>query len=228
MSLPVRRRRPGEPRKRRRKPRYSNEPPDTRGFTESFDILYSRTARVYDLAVKAVPVWRRWLRHALPHLQGPRILEVSFGTGWLLTRYAGQFDAYGLDLNARMVAIAHRNLVRAGVAAGLVRGDVGALLFRDDSFDTVVITMAFSGYPDGARALREVRRVLRPCGRLVVIDMAYPRDGNRLGAALVGLWRWSGDVIRDMPAMLTRFGLDVADEEIGGWGSVHLYVAHTA
>jgi hypothetical protein len=48
-------------------PRYSIEPSDQRRFTESFDRAYSRFAGLYDLAVRVLPVWRTWLRQALPH-----------------------------------------------------------------------------------------------------------------------------------------------------------------
>ena len=198
---------------------------DAQEFTAKFDRMYTRWARPYDLAVKLLPVWRRWLSAALPHIRGPRILEVSFGTGWLLTRYAGDFDTYGVDLNARMVAIARRNLRRAGVTARLRQADVEALPFPDGRFDTVVNTMSFSGYPNAARAMTEMHRVLRHRGRLVLIDVGYPDDGNRVGRALAGLWQRAGDVIRDMPALFDSFGFDVHHEQIGGFGSVHLYVA---
>ncbi len=205
--------------------RYSTEPRDTRTFTESFDRAYSRFARLYDLAVRVLPIWRRWLRHALPHIDGPRVLEVSFGTGWLLTRYAGRVEASGVDLNAKMVAITRRNLERAGVRAELQQANVESLPYADGRFDTVVNTMSFSGYPDGGRAMSELRRVLRPGGRLVLIDVNYPSDGNRLGAALVSMWKRSGDLIRDMDRLLGEFGFRVREREIGGWGSIHLYVA---
>lgn len=208
---------PGDPR--------CGEPPDAQAFTARFDRVYSRMARPYDLAVKLLPVWRHWISAALPHIRGPRVLEVSFGTGWLLTRYANNFDTHGVDLNERMVAIAQRNLRRAGVTAELRQANVESLPYPDGQFDTVVNTMAFSGYPDGRRAMTQLHRVLRRRGRLVLIDVGYPHDGNRLGSALVGVWRRAGDVIRDMPPLFESFGFDVHHEQIGGFGSVHLYVA---
>ncbi len=204
---------------------YSTEPHDPQAFTARFDRLYSVLARPYDLAVKVLPVWRHWISAALPHIRGPRVLEVSFGTGLLLTRYAGDFETYGVDLNERMVAIAQRNLHRAGVNAELRQANVEALPYPDGHFDTVINTMAFSGYPDGQRAMSELHRVLRPKGRLVLIDVGYPQDGNRLGSALVGIWKRSGDVIRDMAPLLESSGFDVYHEQIGGFGSVHLYIA---
>ena len=59
----------------------------------------------------------------------------------------------------------------------------------------------------------------------MILDVNFPCDGNRLGDALVGLWKRTGDQIRDMNALLDRFGFDASDSEVGGFGSVHLYVA---
>lgn len=206
-------------------PRYSTEPDDDRAFSERFDRLYSRFARPYDLAVRLLPTWRRWLSQALPHVEGPRVLEVSPGTGWLLTKYAGDVEAHAIDLNRDLVEVARRNLLRAGLTAEVQVADVAEIPYPEASFDTVLSTMAFSGYPDGRRALSEIVRVLRPGGRMVIIDVNYPGDGNRLGCALVGLWKRSGDLIRDIVSLLAEFALDATDREIGGFGSVHLYLA---
>jgi len=204
--------------------RYSEEPSDPRAFTESFDRAYSRFARAYDLGVRIFPVWRRWLASALPHIRGPRVLEVSFGTGWLLTRYAGRVEAHGIELNDAMIAVAARNLERAGLLADLRQGNVEALPYPDAHFDTVVNTMAFTGYPDAGRAMRELCRVLRSGGRLVMVDVNYPHDGNRPGTVLVNAWKRAGDLIRDMTPLFESCGLSVSKQEVGGFGSVHLYV----
>lgn len=97
--------------------RYSTEPTDPEEFTRSFDRFYSRFARAYDVLVKRGPIWKGWLAHALPHVRGPRVLEVSCGTGYLLTQYAGRVQASAVDLNARMVEVTTENVRRAGLAA---------------------------------------------------------------------------------------------------------------
>jgi SAM-dependent methyltransferase len=154
------------------------------------------------------PVWRRWLGHALPAIRGPRVLEVSFGTGWLFTQYAGHYRTDGIDLNPALIAVARRNRVLAGVRADLRQGTVEALPYPDATFDTVVNTMAFTGYPDAAAAAAELARLLKPGGRLVLIDINYPHDGNRLGTVLVErFWKPFGDLIRDVPALLSEAGL---------------------
>ena len=206
--------------------RYSAEPSDPRAYTAANDRLYTRFGHLYDVVVKMSPVWRRWLGYAVTEIRGPRVLEVSFGTGWLLTQYAAQHRTDGIDLNPRLLEVARRNLARAGVHANLRLGTVEALPYPDDTFDTVVNTMSFSGYPDGAVAAAELARVLAPGGRLVLIDISYPRDGNWLGTLVIHrFWKPFGDLIRDTTALLSDAGLVVRDEEIGGWGSVHRYLA---
>jgi ubiquinone/menaquinone biosynthesis C-methylase UbiE len=205
--------------------RYANEPNDRRAYTARFNRRYTRFAKTYDRLVKTTSVWRRWLRHALPRLVGPRVLEVSCGTGWLMTQYADRFDVYGVDLNGRMLATAQENLDASGVSARLQLGDVELLPFADASFDTVLCTMAFSGYPNAHAALTEMIRVLKADGVLVLIDISYPSNGNFLGSALTRLWIWTGDLVRDMGALFEEHRLLYSDAEIGGWGSVHLYVA---
>jgi len=205
--------------------RSPNEPQDAERFTREWDRAYTTFARSYDVAVRLLPVWKTWIRHALPHIEGPRVLEVSFGTGYLISRYAGTFETHGIDYNQKMVEIARKNLARARTRAALVRGNVEALPYPDASFDSLVNTMAFSGYPNGARALAEMKRVLRVGGKLILIDFAFPPDQNRMGTSVAKFWQRSGDILRDMAAMLREFGFDYPDEPIGAWGSVRLYLA---
>ncbi len=205
--------------------RYSDEPANARAFTERCDRYITRIARAYDLAVPLMPFWRRWLSAALPHLRGPRVLEVSFGTGWLLTQYAGRYQTHGVDLNRKMLQVATRNLHRRGLAANLQLANVEALPYPNETFDTVLNTMAFTGYPDAKKAMGELCRVLKADGRLVMIDLNYPNDDNRAGRALVAIGRRFGDLVRDVEPIFRASGLQVSDQGIGGFGSIHLYIA---
>jgi ubiquinone/menaquinone biosynthesis C-methylase UbiE len=204
---------------------YSTDPADKNKFTSQMDAFYSASAGIYDAMVKNLPVWKNWLSAVLPHIKGPRVLEVSFGTGYLLTQYAGDFEAYGIDYNERMVATARQNLARIGGSAELRQGDVEELPYESNCFDTVINTMAFSAYPDANKAMSEMHRVLKPGGILVMIDIAYPQDGNWLGVQLTRLWMTFGDLVRDMKPIFEASNFAYTDQEIGGFGSVHLYVA---
>ena len=204
---------------------YSLEPEDQKGFTREFDRLYSRSARIYDWVVKVLPIWRNWIQAVLPHIQGSRVLEASFGTGYLLTRYAGRFQTCGIDYNVELTQIAARNLQKAEINADLQVASVEALPYKAETFDTLVNTMAFTGYPDAHQALAELHRVLRPGGKLLLVDINYPSDRNRLGMWLTRAWQAGGDLIRAMSPLFDEYGFSFTDEEIGGFGSVHLYVA---
>jgi len=204
---------------------FSKEPLEPKAFTEQFNTLYTRFARVYDLLVKYLPTWRNWLNQALPHIQGSNVLEISFGTGHLLTQCANRFHVYGIDYNAAMTKTAKTNLEQKGLQAELQQADVYFLPYAENSFDTIVNTMAFSGYADGNQTLAEMKRVLKPNGRLVMVDINYPKDRNWLGANLVRFWMANGDIIRDMNRLFDKSGWSFDDQEIGGFGSVHLYIA---
>lgn len=203
---------------------YSSEPRDAEAFQKGFDRTYTQIAGVYDVAVKVLPVWKTWLKHSLPYIKGRRVLEVSFGTGYLMSRYAGQFEVCGIDLNARMVEVAAKNLSRAGLSADLRTGTVEDLPYEAGRFDTVVNTMAFSGYPSANRAMSELRRVLAPDGRLVLMDINFPADRNWIGSRLTRCWQFAGDIVRDLDRLLVDHGFEYEDVEIGGFGSVHLYI----
>ena len=208
-------------------PRYDREPPANvrRNYTDRMDRAYTRFARLYSWAVRILPVWKTWLRAVLPHVVGPRVLEASFGTGYLLTRYADRFEVSGIDYNERMLSIARRQLERSGMHADLRQADVANLPFQDSHFDCIVSTMAFSGYPDGEAAMSEFRRVLRNGGRLLILDFDFPKSGNRAGWSLTRLIQCSGDIIRDLRPLLTRHGFTFENRVIGGFGSVQLFIA---
>ena len=203
---------------------YSPEPENGGKHTEEYDQFYSRFAGGYDWLVKIFPFWRNWIKAAIPWINGPRVLEVSFGTGFLLTQYADQFTTYGIDYNQNLALVARSNLRKYGMEANLQVANVEAIPYADGSFDTIVNTMAFTAYPDGKLALVEILRVLKPGGRLVMVDVNYPGNGNWAGKLLTKGWKAGGDIIRDMPALFAEFGLEWTEEEVGGFGSVHLYV----
>jgi len=205
--------------------KYSEEPPDSKIFTRSFDRFYSNFAKLYDAAIKILPWWKTCLNQSLPYIQGPRVLEVSFGTGYLLSRYAGNFFTCGIDYNRKMVETARNNLQKHCQRAYLKQADVEHLPYKDGSFDCIVSTMAFSGFPNGMRAMAEMVRVLKKGGRLILIDVNYPQDRNALGMMTALFWQKAGDLLRDMNTLFEAFNLEYTHREIGLFGTVQLYVA---
>jgi ubiquinone/menaquinone biosynthesis C-methylase UbiE len=97
-------------------------------------------------------------------------LEVGVGTGLNLPLYPAEVQLTGIDLSPAMLKIAQdraRNLERS---VDLREADAHALPFPDHSFDTVVSTFSLCAIPDHHQAIREMTRVLRPGGRLLLAD----------------------------------------------------------
>jgi len=105
------------------------------------------------------------------------LLDLGTGTGRMLELFGPQIErGLGLDLSLDMLALARSRLDRAGLRHCSVRqGDLYDLALPKDSFDVVIIHQVLHFLDDGARAIHEAARVLRPGGRLLVVDFA-PHD----------------------------------------------------
>lgn len=204
---------------------YSKEPENSLEYTNKLDDAYSKFAKVYDVAVKLLPVWKTWIKTVIPYIEGRRVLEVSFGTGYLLMQYADKYETYGIDYNSKMVETAKKNLARKNIKAKLQQANVEQLPFPDNYFDTIINTMAFSGYPNGKKAMSEFYRVLKDGGKLLIVDFDYPTNRNRFGYGLTKLMESAGDTIRDISKLVEEFPFEYTEKEIGGFGGVHLYLA---
>jgi ubiquinone/menaquinone biosynthesis C-methylase UbiE len=98
------------------------------------------------------------------------VLDVGVGTGINLPYYPHGLRITGVDLSPAMLAVARDRATELGVVAELREGDAQALPFTAASFDTVVCTLALCAIPDDRAAVAEMHRVLRPGGRLLLLD----------------------------------------------------------
>jgi ubiquinone/menaquinone biosynthesis C-methylase UbiE/DNA-binding transcriptional ArsR family regulator len=128
------------------------------------------------------------------------LLDLGTGTGRMLELLGARIErGLGLDLSLDMLALARARLDRAGLRHCSVRhGDIYDLALPRDSFDVVLIHQVLHFLDDGARAIQEAARVLRPGGRLLVVDLA-PHDfeflrekhaHRRLGFAAETVRQW--------------------------------------
>jgi ubiquinone/menaquinone biosynthesis C-methylase UbiE len=98
------------------------------------------------------------------------VLEVAVGTGLNLEAYPRDVALTGIDLSDAMLDIARSRATEVGRTATLQQADAHELPFDDASFDTVVCTFGLCAIPDHTRAIAEMTRVLRPGGRLILVD----------------------------------------------------------
>lgn len=98
------------------------------------------------------------------------VLEIAIGTGRNLWYYADDVRLTGVEFSPEMLAIGRKRAQELGRDVELRIGDAQALDFEDQSFDTVIITFALCTIPDDRKAASEAYRVLRPGGRLVLLE----------------------------------------------------------
>ena len=114
------------------------------------------------------------IRAALSDKPFRSLLDLGTGTGRMLEMFGPDIEReLGLDLSLDMLLLARDRLERAGLRNCSVRqGDIYDLPLANDSFDVVIVHQVLHFLDDGARAIREAARVLRPGGRLLVVDFA--------------------------------------------------------
>lgn len=209
-----------------RKIKYTDTSKIDSDYTEKMNGEYNWMARGYDAYMIIFPLWKKWIKKVIPHIQGNKILEVSFGSGYLMTQYAkDDYDIYGIDYNEKMLAITAKKILSKKINAKLSRANVERLPFPDNTFGTVINTMTFTGYPNGDKAMSELKRVLKKGGKLLLVDFDYPNERKLMGYLIVRLWEKFGDIIKDINLLLIKYGFDYKDIPVGGFGSVHLFIA---
>jgi ubiquinone/menaquinone biosynthesis C-methylase UbiE len=193
----------------------------------NYQRLYDYMAPFYAPAMHLLPMWKRYVQQALPCLPpSGTILEVGPGPGMLLAQIAQvRSRPIGIDLSFQMLRRAQHRLRRNKLPAHFTQANVMRLPFIDGTFDGIVLTFVFSAIPDGAAAMRELQRVLRPDGVLALIDACVPGDHNFAARGLGRLWTLFGDFLRDEAALMQASGLDVIERrEFGAFHSIRLTV----
>lgn len=139
--------------------------------TERIRQLYDKDAPNYD---RQIGLFERLLftggrEWACSQASGD-VLELAVGTGRNLPRYRPDVRLRGIELSPAMFEIARARARDARCRVDLQLGDAQALDFPDESFDTVVCTLSLCTIPDDRAAVAEVRRVLRPGGRFLLLE----------------------------------------------------------
>lgn len=158
--------------------------------------FYNRISRFYDYLTGAFE--RKYADMALEQLsvqEGETVLEIGFGPGHCLKRIArsvGQTGkAYGIDISLGMLEVAKRRLKKARLIdrVELSCGDAASLPYGDNAFDAAFMsfTLELFDTPEISKVLEEVKKVLRPMGRLGVVSMSKENGGS----LLFRLYEWA-------------------------------------
>lgn len=181
-------------------------------------------ASVYDALTWPLRGLRRRVAALVDVGPGMRVIDFATGTGAQARAFADRgARVVALDLSARMLDVARRK--HAGADLELVESDTTVVPVRDEAFDLSCIAFGLHEMPPAirARTLREMARVTRPGGKVVIVDHALPRSAA---------WRWlvehtlrlveprdyAGFVADDVPARLEEAGVSVEREHhvLGG------------
>jgi ubiquinone/menaquinone biosynthesis C-methylase UbiE len=146
--------------------------------TERIRRIWEKQAPRYD---RNMALWdkilfgdgRRWV---CSRARG-EVLEVAIGTGRNLAFYPEGVRLTGIDLSPTMLQLARDRARELGIEVDLREGDAQDLPFPDESFDTVVCTLSLCNIPDARKAVAEMKRVLRPGGRLLLLDHVRAASG---------------------------------------------------
>ena len=187
--------------------------------------IFSRVAFRYDLLNHLLSLgrdvfWRNATARRARVFNSGRILDLAAGTGDMamaLSRTWPESSVHAVDFTFPMLAMARPKLAREGLnRVSLTCGDALCLPFPDNTFDTATMAFGIRNIPDKVQALKEILRVLNPGGRLLILELTFPRWSfvrrlydsylNRLIPMLGGLvsgqagaYRYLADSIMDFP-----------------------------
>lgn len=193
--------------------------------TERVRRLYERAADRYDRAMSVSEKLffgdgRAWVSS---RARG-EVLEVAAGTGRNLPYYPEGTTITAVEISPAMLEIARRRAHTLGVDADLREGDAQSLDFTEESFDTVVFALSLCTIPDDRKALAEAHRVLKPGGRLLLLEhVASSRQPVRAFQRLLEplTVRLQADhLLRDPLVHLREMDFEVKHLQRSKWGVV--------
>jgi ubiquinone/menaquinone biosynthesis C-methylase UbiE len=184
---------------------------------------YDRQALWYDLQEMPMEFFARRLRRRLwANVDGGRLLEVGVGTGRNLPYHPPQREVTAIDISPKLLAKAARKARKRGQPVALGLMDAQRLAFADGSFDSAASTFVFCSVPDPLVGLAEVRRVLKPGGRFLLLEHVRLKNRvlgwimDRLNPIAV---RLSGaNINRDTVGNVAKAGFEIVavDSHMGG------------
>lgn len=174
---------------------------------------YDRLAFFYDFLEFPLERFRfsTWRLRLRDRITGDQALEVGVGTGKNLPYYPQGVKVTAIDLSPRMLERSKKKASILGKTVDFQEMDVQRLTFRDNSFDSVFAAFVFCSVPDPVQGLRELKRVCKPGGRLLLLE--HMRPGNPILGFLFDML--NPIVVRVMGANINRRTIE--NIRMAGW-----------
>lgn len=174
---------------------------------------YNRISGIYDVMDKMIK--EEWRFNFLSDVSG-KVLEVGIGTGANLYYYPNKIQSLtGIDFSKGMLKHAKEKVSKGNFTfpIELIEADIQALPFLDNTFDTVVSTCVFCSVPDPFIGFRELRRVCKPTGRILMLE--HMRSENQLVGAIMDMLNpltvrlWGANINRETTKTIESLGLKI-------------------
>ncbi len=194
--------------------------------TEDIGQLYDKTAKSYERAF-LLPnlLYLNRIRQELFAKASGKILEIGVGSGKNLEYFPAGCEVVGIDLSTAMLELAAMRAKTLGIEARFIMMDAEHLDFPDGTFDTVVSSLSLCIFPDPVHVLKELARVCRPEGRIIMLE-----HGRSTNARLAHFQDQRADMFinavgchwnRDVVAIVRDAGLTMVRDQQRLLGMLH-------
>jgi len=179
---------------------------------EKIQKRYDRVSSIYDLLEKPMELmaFSKWRERIIKRIEGEKILEVGVGTGKNLQYYPENVNLTGIDFSKKMLEKAKERAENLD-NINLIEMDAEKMTFHDNSFDTVITSCVFCSVPDPVKGLKEIRRVCKPDGKIIMLE--HMRSRNKLVGKFMDIVNfiplniWGANINRKTMENLNKAGL---------------------
>lgn len=198
--------------------------------SEKIKKRYNRVSKIYDLMEKPMDSMSsdKWTEKLVQSIEGEKVLEVGVGTGKNLKFYPENLDITAIDFSVNMLEKA-KEKIKGKENIKLIEMDAEAMEFEDNTFDTVVTSCVFCSVPDPVQGLKEIRRVCKEDGKIIMLE--HMRSRNPVVGKLMDLVNfiplniWGANINRRTMENLKKAGFKDEDIDVQNvWTDIFKFI----